>query len=187
MSLWLLLQRSALTLSIMPLSLISILKCLWFCCVVENVCQQGQTLAHELQTEPSWESWLCSPRMRSSAVSHSPRKRGPAPGSARSRSTSTTRHRSWTESTGKEGREKRGGRWVSISSVYGTVCGNLQACERKHLSWHLFWMFFSIKNKPRRNHKATKWKDTTSDSILHLAFDTTNNHFRTNSPNYAFH
>lgn len=82
----------------LSLSSISILRCLWFCCVVGSACQQGRTPARWLRTEPSWESWLRSPRRRNSAVLRSPHKPGSAPGNGRSQSRSTTHHRPWTES-----------------------------------------------------------------------------------------
>ena len=97
-----------------PLSLsLSILRCLWFCCVVGSACRPGRSPARWLRTEPRWESWLCNPRLRSSAVPHSPRESGPAPGNARSRSMSTTRRPPWTER--REG-EKQSGRWALNST-----------------------------------------------------------------------
>lgn len=96
-------HRNSTTSSLQSLFLsLSIPRCLWFCCVVGSACRPGRSPARWLRTEPSWESWLCNPRLRSSAVLHSPRESGPAPGNARSRSMSTTRRPPWTERRQRE-------------------------------------------------------------------------------------
>lgn len=115
--------------SSLSLPSVNILRCLWFCCVVGSACQQGQNLVRELQTEPSWESWPCSPRPRSSAVLLARREPGRAPGNARSRSTSTTRHQPWTE---RENREVEGVRSSDPSLVCRSICGWLQASKTEH-------------------------------------------------------
>lgn len=75
---------------------ISSLRCLWSCFSFGSVCLRGWSLFLSHQTGPSSASWPRSPEPRRSGCRRSPRSTGRAPGSARSRSTSTIRRSPWT-------------------------------------------------------------------------------------------